>query len=90
MRSDVNRRQSCRSDRRRTAQLFARYVPDTITSKTMEAVARGLLVAFARFISGASARYINCQPDTNQRIYFANHTSHLDALVIWSLLPAIA
>ncbi|MBA4018541.1 MAG: 1-acyl-sn-glycerol-3-phosphate acyltransferase [Pirellula sp.] len=53
----------------------------------MEAVSRALLVGFARFISGASVRYINCQPDTNQRIYFANHTSHLDALVIWSLLP---
>lgn len=60
---------------------------ETITSKTMEAVSRALLVGFARFISGASVRYINCQPDTNQRIYFANHTSHLDALVIWSLLP---
>lgn len=61
---------------------------EAITSKTMEAVSRALLVGFARFISGASVRYINCQPDTNQRIYFANHTSHLDALVIWSLLPA--
>ncbi len=60
---------------------------EAITSKTMEAVSRALLVGFARFISGASVRYINCQPDTNQRIYFANHTSHLDALVIWSLLP---
>ena len=60
---------------------------ETITSKTMEAVSRALLVGFARFISGASVRYINCEPDTNQRIYFANHTSHLDALVIWSLLP---
>ena len=60
---------------------------EAITSKTMEAVSRALLVGFARFISGASVRYINCQPDTNQRIYYANHTSHLDALVIWSLLP---
>ena len=60
---------------------------EAITSKTMEAVSRALLVGFARFISGASVRYITCQPDTNQRIYFANHTSHLDALVIWSLLP---
>jgi 1-acyl-sn-glycerol-3-phosphate acyltransferase len=27
-------------------------------------------------------------PDTCQRIYFANHTSHLDALVLWAGLPA--
>jgi 1-acyl-sn-glycerol-3-phosphate acyltransferase len=60
---------------------------DKLTRKTMQASARALLVGFARFISGASVRYVNCQPDTNQRIYFANHTSHLDAIVIWSLLP---
>jgi 1-acyl-sn-glycerol-3-phosphate acyltransferase len=46
------------------------------------------LAAFARLLSGASARWIDCQPDTCQRVYFANHTSHLDALVIWSALPS--
>ena len=60
---------------------------DTLPQKTLEVVSRVGLVALARLISGAGARWINCQPDTNQRIYFANHTSHLDALVIWSLLP---
>lgn len=48
---------------------------------------RALLVGIARFLSGASARWVDCQPDTCQRIYFANHTSHLDALVLWSALP---
>ena len=46
-----------------------------------------LCVLLTRFMSGASARWIDCQPDTCQRIYFANHTSHLDAVVIWSSLP---
>ena len=32
-------------------------------------------------------RWHECQPDTCQRVYFANHTSHLDALVLWSSLP---
>ncbi len=32
-------------------------------------------------------RWVDCQPDTCQRVYFANHTSHLDALIIWSSLP---
>lgn len=45
------------------------------------------LAALARLLSGASVRWVDSQPDTNQRIYFANHTSHLDALVIWSSLP---
>ncbi|MFM8579537.1 MAG: lysophospholipid acyltransferase family protein [Planctomycetaceae bacterium] len=46
-----------------------------------------VLAAIARVLSGASARWISCQPDTCQRVYFANHTSHLDALLIWSSLP---
>ena len=41
----------------------------------------------ARILSGSTVRWIDCQPDTCQRIYFANHTSHLDALVLWSSLP---
>ncbi len=48
---------------------------------------RTLLAALAKFLSGASARWVDCQPDTCQRIYFANHTSHLDALVVWASLP---
>lgn len=46
-----------------------------------------LLALLAKFFSGASVRWIDCHPDTCQRIYFANHTSHLDALVIWASLP---
>jgi len=46
-----------------------------------------LLAVIARLLSGASVRWIDCQPDTRQRVYFANHTSHLDAVVLWSSLP---
>ena len=46
-----------------------------------------VLVLVAKFLSGSSVRWIDCQPDTCQRVYFANHTSHLDALVMWSSLP---
>ena len=48
----------------------------------------GPILAFiAKLISGVRVRWIDCQPDTCQRVYFANHTSHLDALLIWSSLP---
>lgn len=47
----------------------------------------GGLALLARFFSGASVRWIDSQPDTCQRVYFANHTSHLDAIVLWSALP---
>ena len=46
-----------------------------------------LLAALARLLSGSSVRWIDCQPDTCQRVYFANHTSHLDAIVLWSAFP---
>lgn len=46
-----------------------------------------VLAWVAQFLSGATARWIDCRPEPKQRVYFANHTSHLDALVIWSSLP---
>ena len=49
----------------------------------------GATVSFlGRLFTGARAHWKGCAPDTRQRIYFANHTSNLDALVIWSILPA--
>ena len=46
-----------------------------------------LLAVTARMLSGASVRWIENQPEPSQRVYFANHTSHLDAIVLWSTLP---
>lgn len=46
-----------------------------------------ILALVAKLLSGASVRWIDCQPDECQRVYFANHTSHLDAIVVWSSLP---
>ena len=45
------------------------------------------IVLLAKLFSGFTVRWVDCQPDTCQRIYFANHTSHLDAVVLWSALP---
>ena len=38
--------------------------------------------------SGASVRWIDSQPDSCQRVYFADHAHHLDAVVLWASLPA--
>ena len=46
------------------------------------------LALLAKVVSGASVRWIDSQPDTCQRVYFANHTSHLDGLLIWASLPS--
>jgi 1-acyl-sn-glycerol-3-phosphate acyltransferase len=48
---------------------------------------KSLFAALARFITGANARWVGAVPDTRQRVYFANHTSNLDTLVIWASLP---
>ena len=48
-----------------------------------------VLTTTARLLSGASVRWIDCQPDACQRVYFANHTSHLDMLLVWSALPPV-
>ncbi|MEM6366342.1 MAG: lysophospholipid acyltransferase family protein [Planctomycetota bacterium] len=46
-----------------------------------------VIVWLAKFFSGFTVRWMDCTPDTCQRVYFANHTSHLDAVVLWSALP---
>ncbi len=46
-----------------------------------------MVAGFARLISGARPRWLGCRPEATQRIYFANHGSHLDAVVLWALLP---
>lgn len=48
----------------------------------------GPLLAFGvRLLCGASARWAGSLPEARQRIYCANHTSHLDSLTIWAALP---
>lgn len=53
----------------------------------MKKIAVPVLAAVAKLLSGATVRWVDCEPDTCQRVYFANHTSHLDALVLWASLP---
>jgi len=48
----------------------------------------GQLLAFiARLITGAQGHWRGCVPQAVQRIYFANHQSHLDWVLIWAALP---
>jgi len=53
----------------------------------MKTITVPVLATVAKLLSGATLRWLNCEPDVCQRVYFANHTSHLDALVLWSSLP---
>jgi 1-acyl-sn-glycerol-3-phosphate acyltransferase len=41
-----------------------------------------------RLLVGAYPRWIGSAPTATQRIYFANHTSHMDTVVLWAALPS--
>jgi 1-acyl-sn-glycerol-3-phosphate acyltransferase len=46
------------------------------------------LAGVSKAISGTTVEW-RCEPQTDRpRIYFANHSSHLDFIVIWAALPA--
>lgn len=46
-----------------------------------------VLTGIARLLVGAFPRWSGCAPEPTQRIYFANHTSHIDTIAIWAALP---
>ena len=46
-----------------------------------------LLLGLVRLLTGAQARWHGCPPKAEQRIYFANHQSHADLVLIWAALP---
>ena len=46
-----------------------------------------LLASFTRILTGARARWQGCAPVAEQRVYFANHTSNLDLILLWAVMP---
>lgn len=42
---------------------------------------------FARVVTGVRADWRGCRPEVKRRVYFANHASHGDFVLIWSVLP---
>lgn len=47
-----------------------------------------VIATLAKVLTGTQGVWHNNTPSTQQRIYFANHTSNLDTIVIWSALPS--
>ncbi|MET3495714.1 1-acyl-sn-glycerol-3-phosphate acyltransferase [Variovorax boronicumulans] len=45
------------------------------------------MLGIVRLLTGAQARWYGCPPKAEQRIYFANHQSHADLVMIWAALP---
>jgi 1-acyl-sn-glycerol-3-phosphate acyltransferase len=53
----------------------------------MTSLIRRALIVLVRFLVGARADWRGCAPVTTQRIYFANHGSHLDTVAVMAALP---
>lgn len=45
------------------------------------------LIGLARFLVGGRPLWRGLAPEPRARLYFANHSSHLDTLLIWAALP---
>jgi 1-acyl-sn-glycerol-3-phosphate acyltransferase len=45
------------------------------------------LIGVTRFLVGGRAYWLGSRPNLRQRVYFANHTSNADTVVLWAALP---
>lgn len=45
------------------------------------------ITSAARLITGARALWLGCTPQPIQRLYYANHSSHGDFVLLWASLP---
>lgn len=48
-----------------------------------------LITMFTRIITAARGVWIGTEPSAGLRVYFANHTSNGDFVVIWTVLPPV-
>ena len=53
----------------------------------MTTVVRAVIIFLVKLLAGAQAYWVGCAPEPRQRIYYANHTSHLDTLAVFAALP---
>ncbi len=53
----------------------------------LERLIAALFTGGVRVLTGVQARWQGCAPTAAQRVYLANHSSHMDFVLIWSVLP---
>jgi 1-acyl-sn-glycerol-3-phosphate acyltransferase len=60
------------------------------TSQALALFEQGCATAvagFARLVTGVRGEWRGCGPEPRRRVYFANHRSHGDFVLIWTILP---
>lgn len=61
-------------------------MPDGL--RVIESLCATAIVGFARLVTGVRGEWRGCGPHPRPRVYFANHRSHADFVLIWTVLPA--
>jgi len=56
--------------------------------KAGAAITAWLIVLTAKLLTGVRAVWTGTSPKAEQTLYFANHTSHADFVLLWATLPA--
>jgi 1-acyl-sn-glycerol-3-phosphate acyltransferase len=55
--------------------------------RAIDSLAGMAVIGFARLVTGVRGNWRDCAPDPRPRVYFANHNSHGDFVLIWTVLP---
>ncbi len=53
----------------------------------LEGLVARTVTGFIRLLTGARTEWRGCAPNATRRIYFANHSSHGDFVLLWASLP---
>jgi len=53
----------------------------------LDAWVASAICGFAKLVTGVRALWMGCAPEETRRVYFANHRSHGDFVLIWASLP---
>lgn len=56
-------------------------------ARFLAAATAKLITAMAWVVTGVTANWQGCTPSASPRVYYANHASHGDFVLIWSVLP---
>ncbi|HET9537881.1 MAG TPA: lysophospholipid acyltransferase family protein [Mesorhizobium sp.] len=60
---------------------------DNFLKRFLASLTASLIALFARFVTAVHAVWQGIEPIPAKRVYFANHSSHGDFILIWTVLP---
>lgn len=61
--------------------------PAAFPRRTLARLAAAGIVLFARLVTAVRGIWSGAAPDGARRVYFANHSSHGDFVLLWTVLP---